>query len=142
MFVLIVGCGRVGSAVAKAMLGDGHEVSVLDEDPEAIALLEAGTGQSWEEGGGMFTVGTAIEMDALLEAGIERADAFVASTDGDNTNLVVAQVAQRRYKVPKVVVRVLDPARAKWYREQGLQTICPTAVAIDMLTEAVREAAA
>lgn len=142
MFVLIVGCGRVGSAVAKSMLGDGHEVSVLDEDPEAIALLERATGPSWEEAGGTFTVGTAIEMDALLEAGIERADAFVASTDGDNTNLVVAQIAQRRFNVPKVVVRVLDPARAKWYREQGLQTICPTAVAIDMLTEAVREAAA
>ena len=142
MFVLIVGCGRVGSAVAKSMLGDGHDVSVLDEDPEAIALLESGAGASWEEAGGMFTVGTAIEMDALIEAGIERADAFVASTDGDNTNLVVAQIAHRRYNVPKVVVRVLDPARARWYREQGLQTICPTAVAIDMLTEAVREAAA
>ena len=90
----------------------------------------------------MFTVGTAIEMDALLEAGIERADAFVASTDGDNTNLVVAQIAQRRFNVPKVVVSVLDPARAKWYGEQGLQTICPTAVAIDMLTEAVRETVA
>ena len=59
-------------------------------------------------------------MDALIEAGIERADAFVASTDGDNTNLVVAQIAQRRFNVPKVVVRVLDPARAKWYGEQGL----------------------
>jgi trk system potassium uptake protein len=141
VFVLIVGCGRVGSAVAKAMLADGHDVSVLDEDPEAIALLEQGGTGAWEESGGMFTVGTAIEMDALIEAGIERADAFVASTDGDNTNLVVAQIAQRRYDVPKVVVRVLDPARAKWYREQGLHTICPTAVAIDMLTEAVREAA-
>ena len=142
MFVLIVGCGRVGSTVAKAMLADGHDVAVLDEDPEAIALLERGSQQSWEESGGMFTVGTAIEMDALIEAGIERADAFVASTDGDNTNLVVAQIAQRRFNVPKVVVRVLDPARAKWYGEQGLQTICPTAVAIDMLTEAVRESAA
>jgi trk system potassium uptake protein TrkA len=138
---LIVGCGRVGSAVAKSMLADGHEVSVLDEDPEAIAMLERGASQPWEESGGTFTVGTAIEMDALIEAGVERADAFVASTDGDNTNLVVAQIAQRRFGVSKVVVRVLDPARAKWYREQGLQTICPTAVAIDMLTEAVREAA-
>lgn len=141
MFVLIVGCGRVGSTVAKAMLADGHEVSVLDEDPEAIAMLERGSSQTWEESGGMFTVGTAIEMDALEEAGVARADAFVASTDGDNTNLVVAQIAQRRFNVPKVVVRVLDPARAGWYREQGLHTICPTAVAIDMLTEAVREAA-
>ncbi|MBA3839875.1 MAG: TrkA family potassium uptake protein [Thermoleophilaceae bacterium] len=138
MFVLIVGCGRVGSAVAKTMLSDGHDVSVIDEDPEAIALLEKGQDRSWEELGGSFTVGTALEIDALLEAGIERADAFVASTDGDNTNLVIAQVAQRRFEVPKVVVRVLDPARAKWYRDQGLSTICPTQAAIELLEEAVR----
>ena len=142
MFVLIVGCGRVGSTVAKAMLADGHDVSILDEDPEAIAMLERGSTQSWEESGGTFTVGTAIEMDALVEAGIERADAFIASTDGDNTNLIVAQIAQRRFNVPKVIVRVLDPARAKWYGEQGLETICPTAVAIDMLTKTMRETAA
>src|ERR687892_2191891 len=126
MFVLIVGCGRVGSAVANTMLAEGHDVSVLDEDPEALAQLEKGQDRSWEDRGGSFTVGTALEIDALLEAGIENADAFVASTDGDNTNLVIAQIAQRRYNVPKVVVRVLDPARAKWYGEQGLQTICPT----------------
>ncbi len=141
MFVLIVGCGRVGSAVAKAMLSDGHEVSVLDETPEAVALLEKGQDRSWEELGGSFTVGTALEIDALLEAGVERADAFVASTDGDNTNLVIAQVAQRRFEVPKVVVRVLDPARASWYRDQGLSTICPTQTAIELLLDAVRDAA-
>ncbi len=137
MFIVIVGCGRVGSAVAKSMLSGGHDVSVIDEDPEAIALLEKGQDRSWEELGGSFTVGTALELDALLEAGIERADAFVVSTDGDNTNLVVAQIAQRRFEVPKVVVRVLDPARAKWYREQGLSTICPTQTAIELLEEAV-----
>ena len=70
-------------------------------------------------------MGTALEIDALLEAGIERADAFVASTDGDNTNLVIAQIAKRRFNIERVVVRVLDPARAKWYAEQGLQTVCP-----------------
>jgi trk system potassium uptake protein TrkA len=141
MFVLIVGCGRVGSAIAKSMLAAGHEVSVLDEDAEAIALLDKGQEQSWEELGGSFTVGTALEVDALLEAGIERADAFVASTDGDNTNLVIAQVAQRRFGVPKVVVRVLDPARSEWYRQQGLKTVCPTEIAIELLLEAVREGA-
>jgi len=141
MFVLIVGCGRVGSAIAKAMLAEGHEVSVVDETPEAIAMLERGQERSWEELGGSFTVGTALEIDALLEAGIERADAFVASTDGDNTNLVIAQIAQRRFEVPKVVVRVLDPARSAWYREQGLSTICPTQTAIELLLDAVRNAA-
>src|ERR687885_425799 len=140
MFVLIVGCGRVGSAVARSMLADGHEVSVLDEDPEAVAQLEKGQTQGWEDMGGSFTVGTALEIDALLEAGIDRADAFIASTDGDNTNLVIAQVAQKRFEVPNVVVRVLDPARATWYEEQGLRTVCPTKVAIEMLEEAVHEA--
>ena len=138
MFVLIVGSGRVGSAVAKSMLADGHEVSVLDENPEAIALLNRGQNQSWEDLGGSFTVGTALEIDALMEAGIDRADAFVASTDGDNTNLVIAQIAKRRFDIKCVVVRVLDPGRAKWYAEQGLQTVCPTQTAIELLESAVR----
>jgi trk system potassium uptake protein TrkA len=138
VFVLIVGCGRVGSAIAKSMLGEGHEVSVLDEDPEAIALLNKGQSESWEELGGRFTVGTALEIDALLTAGIDQADAFVASTDGDNTNLVIAQIARRRFNVERVVVRVLDPARARWYAEQGLQTVCPTQTAIELLEAAVR----
>jgi trk system potassium uptake protein TrkA len=142
MFVVIVGCGRVGSSIAKTMLSEGHEVSVLDEDPEAIAQLEKGEDRGWEDMGGAFTVGTALELDALLEAGIDRADAFVASTDGDNTNLVIAQIAQRRFNVSKVVVRVLDPARARWYRDQGLTTVCPTQIAIEMLESAVREAVA
>ena len=140
MFVLIVGCGRVGSSIARTMLAEGHEVSVLDEDPEAVAQLEKGQTQGWEDLGGSFTVGTALEIDALLEAGIDRADAFIASTDGDNTNLVIAQIAQRRFGVPTVVVRVLDPARAKWYEEQGLNTVSPTQIAIDMLHDAVRTA--
>ena len=138
MFVLIVGSGRVGSAVAKTMLAEGHTVSVLDEDPEAIAMLNRGQDRSWEDLGGQFTEGTALEIDALLQAGIERADAFVASTDGDNTNLVIAQIAQRRFSVPRVVVRVLDPGRARWYAEQGLKTVCPTQTAIELLEDAVR----
>ena len=75
-------------------------------------------------------------------AGIERADVFVASTDGDNTNIVIAQIAKRRFNVPTVIARILDPYRAKWYEEQGLHTICPTRVAIDMLESEVRLAAA
>jgi trk/ktr system potassium uptake protein len=139
VFVMIVGSGRVGSAIARKMLERGHEVSVLDEDPEAIAQLEKGMPDSWVDSGGLFTVGTALEMDALEEAGIERADAFVASTDGDNTNLVIAQIAQKRFNIKTVVVRVLDPARASWYEEQGLRTVCPTKIAIEMLEGAVTE---
>ncbi len=141
MFILIVGCGRVGSNLARNMLNDNHEVSCLDEDPEAQARLEVGLDQSWEDSGGRFTVGTALETDALDAAGIARADAFIASTDGDNTNIVIAQIAQRRYNVPTVIARILDPLRAEWYSHQGVRTVCPTKVAIEMLGAEVRAAA-
>jgi trk system potassium uptake protein TrkA len=141
MFILIVGCGRVGSSVARSMLSEGHEVSCLDEDPESHTRLEVGLDRSWEDLGGQFTVGTGLETDALLAAGIEKADAFIAATNGDNTNIVISQIAQRRYEVPTVIARILDPLRAEWYGQQGLNTICPTRVAIDMLEGAVREGA-
>ncbi len=151
MFVLVVGCGRVGSRIALKMLREGHEVSVLDESAESHAQLEWGlerdeysvNGQrvQWEDRG-RFTVGTALEVEALEEAGIEQADVVICSTDGDNTNIVVAQIARERYKVPKVVARVLDPNRADWYRKRGLETVCPTQIAVDMLTTAVTQPSA
>ena len=136
VFVLVVGSGRVGSSVATAALRAGHTVSVLDEDPLSHERLDVELGQGWEEAGGRFTIGTALEMDALTEAGIEEADVFIASTNGDNTNLVVSQIAQRQYEVPRVIARVLDPRRAAWYSEQGVQTICPTQIAIEQLAAA------
>jgi trk system potassium uptake protein len=141
MFILIVGCGRVGSSVARTALREGHTVSCLDEDPESHARLEVGLEKGWEDLGGQFTVGTGLELDALTQAGIEKADAFIASTDGDNTNIVIAQIAKRRFEVPTVIARVLDPYRAEWYQRQGLHTICPTRVAIEMLENDVRNAA-
>jgi trk system potassium uptake protein TrkA len=137
MFVMIVGAGRVGSAVAKSALAAGNEVSVLDEDPLSHERLDASQRESWEDSGGQFTVGTALEIDALIGAGIERADVFIASTAGDNTNLIIAQIAQRRYGVERVIVRVMDPARASWYGEQGLHTISPTKHAIEMFQRAL-----
>src|ERR1035441_8031902 len=110
MFVLIVGAGRVGSALAKSALAAGHEVSVLDADPLSHERLDAGQSKSWEEANGQFTVGTALETDALIQAGIERADVFIAATSGDNTNLVIAQIAQKRFGVQKSIVRVMDPS--------------------------------
>jgi len=134
MFIVIVGSGRVGSAVAKRALDAGHEVSVLDSDPLSHERLDKDQSTTWEDAGGRFTVGTALEVDALIEAGVAEADVFLAATSGDNTNLVIAQIAQRRFRVPRVVVRVADPGRAAWYAQQGLQTICPTQVAIDQAT--------
>jgi len=81
-------------------------------------------------------VGTALEVEALEQAGIAQADSFIASTNGDNTNLVIAQIAQKRFEVGRVVARVLDPGRAQWYAEQGMETVCPTQQAIVMLEQA------
>ena len=129
-FILIVGAGRVGSAIARQTLTADNEVSILDEDPLSHERLDSGMDTTWEDAGGRFTVGHGMEVDALREAGIEEADVFIASTDGDNTNLTIAQIASKHFGVPKVIVRVMDPARAEWYAEQGLHTICPTQAAI------------
>lgn len=137
MFLMIVGAGRVGSAIARRALASGHEVSVLDEDPLSHERLDAGQSDTWEDAGGRFTVGTALEIDALIEAGIEQADVFIASTDGDNTNLTVSQIAQKRFGVEKVLCRVMDPARATWYGDHGLHTISPTQHAIQMFADAL-----
>ena len=141
MFILIVGVGRVGSSLARAMLREGHDISCLDEDPESHARLEISLEKPWEDMGGQFTVGTALEVEALRAAGIEHADVFVAATDGDNTNIIIAQLAKRRFSVPTVIARILDPLRAEWYERQGVHTICPTRVAIEMLEAEVHEVA-
>ncbi len=140
MFILIVGAGRVGSAVAKRALDAGHEVSVLDLDPLSHERLDKDHAVVRGVAGAGGTVGAAPEIEALIEAGIEQTDVFMAATKGDNTNLVIAQLAQRRFDVPRVVVRVADPARAAWYgQEQGLETICPTQHAIEQAERVVLE---
>jgi trk system potassium uptake protein TrkA len=131
MNAVVVGCGRVGSQVALRLAGDGWDVTVVDEKEEALVRL----GESWRGG---FIVGHGMDSEILLSAGIENANAVVVATNGDNTNLVIAQVAQKRFEVPCVVARILDPARAQFYAEQGLRTICPTQTAIDELTDVVR----
>jgi trk system potassium uptake protein TrkA len=134
VFILIVGIGRVGSAVARKGLEAGHSVSILDRDALSHERLDQGMETTWEDAGGLFTIGEALESSALIEAGIERADIFIAATNGDNTNLVVAQIAKKRFGVDKVVARVLDPARADWYGERGgIETICGTSRAISMV---------
>jgi len=134
MKALIIGCGRVGSSIALQLQREGWDVVVVDENEDALTRL----GDHWP---GTFLVGQGIDVDVLREAGIEEADAVVASTDGDNTNIVIGQVAQKRFDIGCVVVRILDPARADFYSERGLRVVCPTKTAIDTLMEAVRSCA-
>jgi trk system potassium uptake protein TrkA len=128
--VIVIGCGRVGAALALALDREGWDVVVVDQDEEALERLG-----DWRKG---FVVGHGIDVEVLRRAGIAEADALVAATNGDNTNIVIAQVAQKRFDIQCVVARILDPARAAFYEQQGMQTICPTKTAIDKLMEAVR----
>jgi trk system potassium uptake protein TrkA len=130
---VVIGCGRVGSAVARGLAADGWDVSVVDETKDALSRL----GPAWRGG---FVVGHGMDVAVLERAGIPDAEAAVVATDGDNTNIVIGQVLQQRYGVATVVVRILDPARAKLYADRGMSIVCPTQTAISGLLETVRAA--
>ena len=129
MKALVIGCGRVGSTLARGLDKDGWEVAVVDEDEEALDRLG-----SWRQ---QFVVGHGMDSTVLERAGIADADAVVIATDGDNTNAVIAQVVKERYGVERVVVRILDPARAEFYTSKGLDVVSPTRTAIDDLRRRV-----
>ena len=131
MKVLVIGCGRVGSNVSKQLAADEWDVTVIDEREEALQRLGGG----WK---GAFVVGHGMDTAVLRRAGIEDAQAAVVTTDGDNTNIVIGQIAQRRFEVPCVVVRILDPKRAAFFAERGMRVVCPTQTAISELADAVR----
>jgi trk system potassium uptake protein TrkA len=131
MKALVIGCGRVGSSLAKELDEAGWDVTVIDEREEALSRL----GENWAGG---FVVGHGMDAKLLREAGIEEAEAVVVATNGDNTNIVVGQVAQKMFGIDCVIVRILDPARAEFYASRGLRTVCPTSNAITVLSEGVR----
>jgi len=114
-----MGCGRVGARIASILDHSGHDVSVVDTEPRAFKRLAA-------DFGGDTIIGTGIDEDVLRSAGIETATAFVAVTNGDNRNIMAAQVARLVFEVPEVVCRIYDPVREDTYRRLGLTTVCPT----------------
>ena len=134
MNAVVIGCGRVGSSVAKGLAADGWDVTVIDKSEDALGRL----GQGWRGG---FVVGHGMDVTVLERAGIAAGDAVVVATNGDNTNLVIGQVVQKRYDIGTVVVRVLDPARAKLYSDRGMSIVSPTQTAISELLETVRATA-
>ena len=129
LYVIIAGAGKVGWNLARELLEKGHEVTVLEQDRRRYLTVE----QELEHA---VQYGDATELWVLERAGINRADLVVAVTGDDEDNLLICQVAKEKYDVDRVIARVLDPRRAAWYSEQGLQTICPTQIAIEQLTEA------
>lgn len=133
MRYVIVGCGRVGSALAKLLDSDGHEVIVVDENAAAFKRL----GSKFK---GHEVVGTGIDYDVLKRAGAAGADGFVAVTNGDNRNIMAALIAQRMFKINRIVARIYDPPRGQMYRELGVQTVCPTTVGAKMIRDVLIEA--
>ncbi len=123
--LVIVGCGRVGSQIAANMDRQGHDVVIVDRDPNAFSRA-ANRGVLGNSFKGDQVVGNGTDVDVLKRAGIERADGFVAVTEGDNRNIMASQIAKDVYKVPHVVARIYDPERAEAYEKLGLHTICPT----------------
>jgi trk system potassium uptake protein TrkA len=133
MRYVIVGCGRVGSALAKLLDSDGHEVIVVDENASAFKRL----GPKFK---GHEVVGTGIDYDVLKRAGAASADGFVAVTNGDNRNIMAALIAQRMFKIKRIVARIYDPPRGQMYRELGVQTVCPTTVGAKLIRDVLIEA--
>jgi trk system potassium uptake protein TrkA len=123
--ILIVGCGRVGSRLAQELDDEGHQVTIVDSNPDSFSR-SASRGAFGDRFRGSFVVGDGTEADLLRRAGIEEADCFVAVTQGDNRNIMAAQIAQTVFRVPKVVCRIYDPIRDEVYRKLGLRVLCPT----------------
>lgn len=130
MRIIILGCGRVGVYLAQEMDKAGHEVTIIDRNRDAFARL----GSSF---GGKLVLGTGIDEDVMRKADIEKADAFVAVTNGDNTNAMAAQIAKHVFNVPHVVARLYDPVREETYRLLGLETVCSTVMGAEKIREMV-----
>jgi trk system potassium uptake protein TrkA len=123
MYIIIAGCGKIGSNLVKTLSNDGHDVVVIDPNEESFAQLESGTNC-------LTITGMSIDEDVLKSAGIEHADALCAVTSDDNVNIMTAQIAKQLYHVPHVVTRIYDPDKDAVLRQMGLNTVCPTMLTV------------
>lgn len=132
MKIIILGCGRVGATLAMQMDRAGHTVTVIDYNTDALQRLESSFG-------GQTVIGDGIDEEVLRRAGIAEADVFVATTNGDNRNIMASQIAMRVFTVPKVVCRIYDPIRTEVYQKLGLEVICPTLVGAELFRQAIEQ---
>jgi trk system potassium uptake protein TrkA len=130
LYIVVVGCGRLGAQMANQLSHVGHSVVVIDADESTFNDLSP-------DFSGFRVEGDAAQMAVLKEAKLKNADVFFATTHDDNLNLMVAQVARKIFHVPHVLARVFDPRREQVYNQLGIETICPTSVAAEMFLMAV-----
>jgi len=125
LYIIIVGCGRLGSYLANRLSRDGHSVVVIDIDESAFDALSA-------EYSGFRVEGDATEFAVLEQAKTDEADLVIATTREDNINLMVAQIAKKLFHVPRVMARVFEPKREEIYRDFGIEAVCPTSISGDI----------
>jgi len=130
MKLVILGCGRVGSTIATTMSQEGHDVTIIDQNADSFRRLTS-------DYVGKQVLGNGIDEDTLRRAEVDKADAFVAVTNGDNRNIMSVQMAKVRFNVPKVVARIYDPNRAYAYSELGIDTICTTCVGAGLMRDMI-----
>jgi trk system potassium uptake protein TrkA len=135
MKIVIMGCGRVGSALAGRLSAEGHEVTVLDVRADAFRRLPT-------DFKGKKHVGNGIDQDVLARIGVSEADVFIAVTQGDNRNVLSTQVAKHIFGVPRTLCRIYDPIREQMYRELGLETISPTMMGAEAFYKLLHKQAA
>lgn len=132
MKVVILGCGRVGATLATQLDQAGHSVTIIDTSNDAFQRLSP-------KFRGEKVIGNGMQEDVLKRAGIEKADAFAAVTNGDNRNIMASQIAKEIFKIKKVVCRIYDPLRQRTFSDLGLETICPTTLIADSLFDALNK---
>ena len=130
MKAVIMGCGRVGGRLAGLLDVDGHSVTVVDNNSQSFRRLPPGFK-------GVALAGNGLDQEVLKKAGIEEADVFVAVTQGDNRNVMAAQIAKHIFNVPRSMCRIYDPLRQELYNTLGLETISPTTVFAQLLRELI-----
>ena len=130
MRIAINGCGRVGAELARLLDEDGHEVTVIDRNPEAFRRLAPTFG-------GRAVVGEGIDVDDQCSAGIDQVDAFVAVTDGDNHNVMASQVARAVLRTPIVISQIKDPLRVETFELLGIEAVCPTLLGAERILQEI-----
>jgi trk system potassium uptake protein TrkA len=132
MFVLIMGCGRLGAELATMLEADGHEIAVLDLDKFAFDHLPP-------DFKGLKVLGDGTDQDTLRRAGAERADAFIAATRGDNRNALATQIAKHVFQIRRAGSVIFDPMREEVYRGLGLRTVNPTKLEAQLLRDLIEQ---
>ena len=130
MKIVIMGCGRVGAQIARLLEQDGHEITVLDTDAYSFQRLP-------HDFGGTALLGNGMDEEVLRRAGIEEADVFVAMTQGDNRNVMAAQIAKHIFNVPRVISRIYDPLRQEMYDTLGIEAFSPTTIFAELVKEKI-----